>query len=97
MDARIQIYNKAYEKHLENLLLIDDFIHFNGMETLFKKVIMKDNFTNGKIDRSNPLLFQNYLIEGDISPSSFRKEHLIRQYIQFRTKNWKLLFFVNNF
>ena len=79
MDARIQIYNKAYEKHLENLLLIDDFIHFNGMETLFKKVIMKDNFTNGKIDRSNPLLFQNYLIEGDISPSSFRKEHLIRQ------------------
>ena len=32
-----------------------------------------------KVDKSTPILFSNYKIEGDISSSSFRTEHLERQ------------------
>ena len=78
-DDKTQKYNKAYNTHIQNLKELDDFINFNGMETLFKKIIMKDNFNTGHIDKSNPLLFRNYLIESDVPPSTFRKEHILQQ------------------
>jgi hypothetical protein len=49
------------------------------MEILFKKVIMKDNFHDGFVDKSLPILFRNYLIERETTPSAFRKEHILRQ------------------
>ena len=72
-------YAKTFKDHLENLEQLDDRVNFNGMVTLFEKIIMKDNIHSGKIDKSSPILFRNYKIEGDVSSSTFRTEHLERQ------------------
>jgi hypothetical protein len=86
MDEKTRIYTKAYVEHLENLAQLDDFAHFNGMVTLFEKVIMRDNIKTGKINTSNPLFFRNYMIEGEVMPSVLREEHLKRQIDYFRDK-----------
>jgi hypothetical protein len=78
-DDKTKKYNKAYSEHLNNLKALDDYVNFKGMETLFTKIIMKDNFKTGHIDRSNPLLFKNYLVESDVPPSTLRKEHILQQ------------------
>jgi hypothetical protein len=78
-DDKTKKYNKAYDTHLKNLKDLDNYVNFKGLETLFKKIIMKDNFKTGHIDRSNPLLFKNYLIETDVPPSTLRKEHILQQ------------------
>jgi len=79
MDSATKHYQKSYDTHLQNLEKLDDYANFNGMENLFKKVIMKENFKNGKVDKSLPILFRNYLIEDETAPSAFRKEHIMRQ------------------
>lgn len=79
MDNKIKKYNKAYSTHIENIKILDDYLNFNGIETLFKKVIMVDNFVKGHIDKENPLLFNNYKIEGELLPSEMRKVHLLTQ------------------
>lgn len=79
MDKVVKDYHKSYDTHLQNLEKLDDYANFHGMENLFKKVIMKDNFRNGKVDKSNPILFRNYLIEEETTPTAFRKEHIMRQ------------------
>jgi len=86
MDSKTKTYHKAYADHLNNLLQLDDYVNFNGMETIFKKVIMKDNFRTGHVSRKNPLLFKNYLIEGETTPSSFRREHIMTQLRYFLDK-----------
>lgn len=78
-DDKTKKYNKAYDDHMKNLKTLDDYINFKGMESLFKNIIMKDIFKTGHIDKSNPLLFRNYLIESDVPPSTFRKEHILQQ------------------
>jgi len=72
-------YNKAYKTHLTNIKKVDDYAHFNGMEKLFRKVILKNNFKQGRVDKSNPLLFSNYRIMKEPQPSAFRREHILRQ------------------
>lgn len=79
MDSKTKKYNKAYETHLKNIKALDDNIQFNGMETVFRKIIMKDIISSGHIKRNNPLLFRNYVIEGDVLPSTFRREHIMAQ------------------
>jgi len=80
MDIKTKKYNKAYEKHLKNIKTLDENIQFNGMETMFRKIIMRDIINSSdKIKRNNPLLFRNYIIEGDVLPSTFRKEHIMVQ------------------
>ena len=79
LDKVTKEYHEAYENHLKNLITLDDFANFHGMEKLFQKVIMKDAFKRGQVDRSAPLLFKNYLIEDETTPRSFRKEHIMRQ------------------
>ena len=79
MDKQAKKYNNAYIKHMDNLKIVDDYVNFNGMETLFTKVIMQDNFIKGHIDKTNPLLFRNYIINGEVLPSTFRIEHLMNQ------------------
>lgn len=79
MDKVIKDYNKTYTQHLKNLETLDDYANFNGMEKLFKKVILKHEFRDGKVDKSSPLLFRNYLIQSGTAPSAFRKEHIMRQ------------------
>jgi len=86
MDSKTKTYHTAYNVHLNNLLQLDDYVNFNGMETIFKKVIMKDNFRTGHVSRKNPLLFKNYLIEGETTPSSFRREHIMTQLRYFLDK-----------
>jgi hypothetical protein len=79
MDEVSRKYDRAYKEHLNNLERLDDFAHFEGMEKLFKKVIIRDGFKSGKIDRSLPILFRNYRIEDETTPSAFRREHIISQ------------------
>ena len=79
MDIKTKKYNKAYEAHLKNIKALDDNIQFNGMETMFRKIIMKDIITSGNVKKNNPLLFRNYIIEGDVLPSTFRREHIMTQ------------------
>jgi hypothetical protein len=86
MDEKTRQYTKAYVEHLENLGQLDEYAHFNGMVTLFEKVIMRDNIKTGKINTSNPILFRNYMIEGEVLPSVLREEHLKRQIEYFREK-----------
>ena len=90
MDEKTRIYTKAYTEHLENLETLDNYANFNGMVTLFKKILMKDNIKTGNIDKSNPILFRNYLIEGEVMPSTLRNEHLKRQIDYFRNKYFAL-------
>jgi hypothetical protein len=79
MDKSIKDYHKSYDEHLKNLITLDDFANFNSMEALFKDIIIKKHFKLGDIDKTNPLLFRNYLVEGDITPTSLRKQHIIQQ------------------
>ena len=81
-----KLYTKAYTDHLQNLEKLDEFSNFNGMVTLFKKIIMKDNIKNGNIDLSNPLLFRNYMIEKEIMPGTLRAEHIKQQTTYLRSK-----------
>ncbi len=37
------------------------------------------NLQSGNIDKSSPILFRNFLIEGDVLPSTFCREHLEKQ------------------
>ena len=90
MDEKTRIYTKAYGDHLENLEQLDEYAHFNGMVNVFKKVIMKDNIKTGNIDMSNPILFRNYMIEGEVMPSVLREEHLRRQLDYLRNKYFAL-------
>ena len=86
MDEKTRVYTKSYVEHLENLSQLDEYAHFNGMVTLFEKVIMRDNIKTGKINMSNPLFFRNYMVEGEVMPSVLREEHLKRQIDYFREK-----------
>jgi len=79
LDTKAKKYNNSYIEHIKNIKMLDDYVNFNGMETLFNEVIMKDNFVKGHIDKTNPLLFRNYIIEGEVLPSTFRREHLMNQ------------------
>lgn len=88
LDKVTKEYHEAYENHLKNLITLDDFANFHGMEKLFQKVIMKDAFKRGKVDRSAPLLFKNYLIEDETTPRTFRKEHIMRQVEYVLKKNF---------
>jgi hypothetical protein len=86
MDDITRLYTKAYVDHLENLNQLDKYAHFNGMVTLFEKVIMRDNIKTGNINTANPLFFRNYMVEGEVMPSVLREEHLKRQIEYFREK-----------
>ena len=91
LDTKAKKYNKSYVTHMDNIKMLDDYVNFNGMETLFKKVIMEDNFVKGHIDKSNPLLFRNYIIEGEVLPSTFRREHIMSQIRYFMNKSFIFL------
>jgi len=80
MEKATTEYNKSFKEHLSNLNKLDDYANFSGMKNLFQKVIMKDVITKGvKVDNSIPLLFSNYHIEKEPTPSAFRREHIINQ------------------
>ena len=80
MEKATKEYNKSFKEHLSNLNKLDDYANFDGMKNLFKKVIMKDVITQGaKVDTSMPLLFRNYHIEKEPTPSAFRREHILNQ------------------
>lgn len=79
MDSAIKSYHRSYDEHLKNLMDLDDFANMTGMESVFKDIILKKHFKHGDVDKTNPLFFSNYLIEGDVTTSSFRKEHILQQ------------------
>ena len=80
MEKATKDYNKSFKEHLSNLNKLDDYANFSGMKNLFQKVIMKDVITQGaKVDTSMPLLFRNYHIEKEPTPSAFRREHILTQ------------------
>jgi hypothetical protein len=79
MEDATQKYDNAYKTHMTNLQNLDDHASFSGMKNLFRKVIMKENFKQGHVDKSLPILFRNYRIEEETTPSAFRREHIQRQ------------------
>ena len=80
MENATKDYNKSFKEHLSNLNKLDDYANFSGMKNLFQKVIMKDVITQGaKVDTSMSLLFRNYHIEKEPTPSAFRREHILNQ------------------
>jgi hypothetical protein len=80
MEKATKNYNKSFKEHLANLNKLDDYANFSGMKNLFQKVIMKEVITSGaKVDTSMPLLFRNYHIEKEPTPSAFRREHILNQ------------------
>ena len=79
MDSAKKAYYTAFDDHFQNLITLDDFANFRGMQTIFKDIILKKTFKHGDVDRSNPLLFENYFINDTVSPTQFRKQHIIQQ------------------
>ena len=80
MEKATKNYNKSFKEHLTNLNKLDDYAQFSGMKNLFQKVIMKKVITSGaKVDTSMPLLFRNFHIEKEPTPSAFRREHILNQ------------------
>ena len=80
MDKAAKQYQTAYKNHLANLETLDDYANFKGMEELFQRVIMKEHLKkNGDVDKKSPILLRNYFIEKGITPSEFRKEHIMQQ------------------
>jgi len=90
MDKKSQDYAKSYKDHLENLELLDDYANFNGLTKLFKEIIMKDTIKPGNIDKSTPIFFDNYMIEGEVLPNVLREEHLKRQVVYLYDKYFAL-------
>jgi hypothetical protein len=73
-------YYEDYNKHLENLITLDDINGMTGLQTTFKNVIVKNLFKGyDKVDQSSPILLKNYLVSENTTPKFFRKEHLISQ------------------
>jgi hypothetical protein len=73
-------YYEDYNKHLENLITLDDMNGMSGLQTTFKNVIVKNLFKGyDKVDQSNPILLKNYLVSENTTPKFFRKEHLMSQ------------------
>ena len=73
-------YYKAYNRHLGNLITLDDNLNMSGLQQTFKSQIIKNVFKgNDIIDRTNPLFLRNFLVSDATLPRNFRKEHLISQ------------------
>lgn len=73
-------YYKSYNKHLGNLITLDENVGMHGLEKTFKSQVIKNVFKgNDRIDRSNPLLLRNFLVSNATMPRNFRKEHLLSQ------------------
>lgn len=75
-------FNIIHEKHLTNLLTLDDYNKIgDSLVTIFKEKIFNDKIeeNNIKIDENIPLLLQNYLINSETKPYEFRRQHLISQ------------------
>lgn len=73
-------YYGIYNKHLENLKQLEDAKNIPSLIDMFKNKVMSDDFKYKiSIDRSNPLLLNNYLVTDDTLPKNFKKEHVINQ------------------
>jgi hypothetical protein len=73
-------YYQSYNRHLGNLITLDEGLGIHGLEETFKTQVIKNVFKgNDIVDRSNPLLLRNYLVSNATMPRNFRKEHLLSQ------------------
>jgi hypothetical protein len=74
-------YEKNYNKHLKNLITLDEINKMgNSLVSVFKDIVFPNDieeYTNYNL--ANPLLLRSYLISNNISPSNFRKEHIRQQ------------------
>lgn len=73
-------YYQSYNRHLGNLITLDENLGIRGLEETFKSQVIKNVFKGyDTVDRSNPLLLRNYLVSNATMPRNFRKEHLLSQ------------------
>lgn len=73
-------YFKTYNKHLEHLKALEESKNIPSLIYLFKTKVLPNDFKNKlTIDRSNPLLLNNYLVTDETLPKNFKKEHVINQ------------------
>lgn len=83
-------YYEDYNKHLENLITLDDINGMTGLQSTFKNVIVKNLFKGyDKVDQSSPILLKNYSVTENTTPKFFRKEHLISQ-IRYKLSGFAL-------
>lgn len=83
-------YYEDYNKHLENLITLDDINGMTGLQSTFKNVIVKNLFKGyDKVDQSSPMLLKNYSVTENTTPKFFRKEHLISQ-IRYKLSGFAL-------
>jgi hypothetical protein len=83
-------YYEDYNKHLENLITLDDINGMTGLQATFKNVIVKNLFKGyDKVDQSSPMLLKNYSVTENTTPKFFRKEHLISQ-IRYKLASFAL-------
>lgn len=83
-------YYEDYNKHLENLITLDDINGMTGLQSTFKNVIVKTLFKGyDKVDQSSPILLKNYSVTENTTPKFFRKEHLISQ-IRYKLSGFAL-------
>jgi hypothetical protein len=73
-------YFSIYNKHLEHLKALEESKNIPSLIDIFKTKVIPNDFKNKlTIDRSNPLLLNNYLVTDDTLPKNFKKEHVINQ------------------
>lgn len=74
-------YYTSFEKHLKNLITLDDINGMTpGLVSTFRNIVVKNELKGkDKIDVTNPLLLRNYLVSSETLPRNFRKEHLLQQ------------------
>lgn len=74
-------YYKSFNKHLKNLITLDDLNNMgSALTTTFRNIVVKNELKGkDKINTSNPLLLRNYLVSPNTLPRNFRKEHLLQQ------------------
>jgi hypothetical protein len=73
-------YFATYNKHLEHLKALEESKNIPSLVDMFKTKVIPNDFKNKlRIDRSNPLLLNNYLVTDNTLPKNFKKEHVINQ------------------
>lgn len=73
-------YFTTYNKHLEHLKALEESKNIPSLVDMFKTKVIPEDFKNKlHIDRSNPLLLNNYLVTDNTLPKNFKKEHVINQ------------------
>lgn len=74
-------YDKVYNKHLSNLITLDQINQMgDSMVTVFKEILFPNDIEGySKYNLANPLFLRSYLATNETNPADFRREHITQQ------------------